>query len=281
MSSIPLHEQIAASAAAVRQYTQLVPKVALILGSGLGDLVEAMQDRVEVPYSAVPNVCQSTVLGHVGNFVLGYLSGQPVVAMQGRLHYYEGYSLQQTTFPLRVMRALGAEVLVVTNAAGGLNPSFRAGDIMRIVDQINLLGMAGQSPLYGPNDPEVGPRFVEMQDAYDPQLGALADEVASSLGLELRHGVYAQLSGPAFESPAEVNMLRVLGADATGMSTASEVVVARHGGMKVLGFSLVSNVAGVETALEPGADPHHAVLAAGKRAIPRLVAIIKGVLERM
>jgi purine-nucleoside phosphorylase len=281
MSTIPLHEQIAAAVAAVRQYTQLVPKVALILGSGLGDLVEAVEGPVEVPYSAVPNVCQSTVLGHVGKFVLGHLAGRPVVVMQGRLHYYEGYSLVQTTFPLRVMRGLGAEVLIVTNASGGLNPSFHVGDIMRIVDQLNFLGMAGQSPLYGPNDPEVGPRFVEMQDAYDPRLGALADEVASALGLELRHGVYAQLSGPTFESPAEVKMLRVLGADATGMSTAAEVVVARHGGMKVLGFSLVTNVAGAETALEPGADPHHAVLAAGKRAIPRLVAMIKGVLERM
>ncbi len=281
MGSIPLHEEIAAAVAAVRQYTPLVPKVALILGSGLGDLVDSIQDPVQVPYSAVPHVCQSTVLGHVGKFVLGHLSGQPVVVMQGRLHYYEGYSLLQTTFPLRVMRGLGAQVLIVTNAAGGLNPSFRAGDIMRIVDQINIMGMAGQSPLYGQNDAEVGPRFVEMQGAYDSQLGALADEVASSLGLELRHGVYAQLGGPAFESPAEVNMLRVLGADATGMSTASEVVVARHGGMKVLGFSLISNVAGVETALEPGTDPHHAVLAAGKRAIPRLVAIIQGVLERI
>lgn len=277
-----LREQIVEAVAVVRQYSELEPAVGLILGSGLGELVEAVAGAKAVPYAEVPHMATSTVLGHAGRFVLGSLAGRPVVVMQGRLHYYEGYTMAQTTFPIRVMRALGATTLIVTNAAGGLNPTFRVGDIMRIVDHINLLGMAGQNPLWGPNDESLGPRFVDMRGAYDPGLGDLAEEVARGLGFELRRGVYAQLSGPSFETPAEIRFLRALGIDAVGMSTAAEVVVARHAGMRVLGLSHISNVASEEPAAAPAVgDPHHEVLAAGREALPRLVALIRGVLERL
>lgn len=277
-----LRLQIEEAAAAVRQRTSLVPKVGIVLGSGLGELVEAVEEAVAVPYAEIPHFVPSTVPGHAGRFVLGTLAGRPVVVMQGRLHFYEGYTIAQTTFPIRVMRALGAEVLIVTNAAGGINPSFRVGDIMRIVDHVNFLGMAGQNPLYGPNDAALGPRFLDMRGAYDPALGELADEVARGLGFELRYGVYAQLSGPSFETPAEIRFLRTIGVDAVGMSTAAEVVVARHAGMRVLGLSHISNVAAPEVSVVPaGEDPHREVLEAGRQAVPRLVALIRGVLERL
>lgn len=280
---VELREQIAEAVAVVRQRSDIEPMVGLILGSGLGELVEAVSGATAVPYAEVPHMAASTVLGHAGRFVLGSLAGRPVVVMQGRLHYYEGYTIAQTTFPIRVMRALGAAILIVTNAAGGLNPTFRVGDIMRITDHINLLGMAGQNPLWGPNDESLGPRFVDMRGAYDPVLGDLAEEVARGLGFELRRGVYAQLSGPSFETPAEIRFLRALGIDAVGMSTAAEVVVARHAGMRVLGLSHISNVASDEgpAAAPAVGDPHHEVLAAGREAVPRLVALIRGVLERL
>ncbi len=282
MTDGDLRLRIEEAAAAVRQRTSLVPQVGVVLGSGLGELVEAVEEAVAVPYTEVPHFVPATVPGHAGRFVLGGLAGRRVIVMQGRLHFYEGYTIAQTTFPIRVMRALGAEVLIVTNAAGGINPTFRVGDIMRIVDHINLLGMAGQNPLYGPNDAALGPRFLDMRGAYDPALGELADRVARDLGFELRHGVYAQLSGPSFETPAEIRFLRTIGVDAVGMSTAAEVVVARHAGMRVLGLSHISNVAVPEAPAAPaGEDPHREVLEAGRRAVPRLVALIRGVLERL
>jgi purine-nucleoside phosphorylase len=278
-----LREQIAEAVVAIRKRSPLGPAVGLILGSGLGTLVEDVEGGTVVPYAEIPHLVQSTVVGHAGCFVLGYLAGRPVIVMQGRLHFYEGYSMAQTTFPVRVMRALGAEILIVTNAAGGLNPAFQVGDIMRIVDQINLLGLGGQNPLWGPNDEALGPRFLDMRGAYDPALGHLADEVARAQGFELRQGVYAQLSGPSFETPAEIRFLRAMGVDAVGMSTAAEVVVARHGGMRVLGLSHISNVAVPDAPAEAPAtgDPHKEVLAAGQRATPRLAALIRGVLERL
>jgi len=278
-----LRQQIEEAVAAIRETTRLEPAVGLVLGSGLGELVEAIEGAAVVPYGEVPHMGTSTVAGHAGRFVLGYLSGRPVVAMQGRLHYYEGYTVAQTTFPIRVMRGLGARALIATNAAGGINPTFRVGDLMRIVDQVNLLGMAGQNPLYGPNDPALGPRFVDMGGAYDLQLGQLAEQVAHSLGFILRSGVYIQLGGPSFETPAEIRFLRAIGVDAVGMSTAAEVVVARHGGMRVLGLSHISNVAAsaeIPTPL-PSEDPHREVLEAGRRAIPRLVALVRGVVDRL
>jgi purine-nucleoside phosphorylase len=279
-----LKAEIREAVQAIRTHTALVPQIGLILGSGLGKLADAVADTVAIPYDEVPHLPPTTVAGHAGRFLLGQLAGRPVIVMQGRVHFYEGYTMAQTTFPVRIMRGLGAETLIVTNAAGGLDPAFQVGDIMGIVDHINLLGMGGQNPLWGPNDESLGPRFVEMRDAYDPTLLALADDVAHHLGFTLRHGVYAQLSGPSFETPAEIRFLRSLGVAAVGMSTAAEVVVARHGGMRVLGLSHISNVTVAESAPDAGpvsADPHEEVLAAGQRAIPRLVALIQGILERM
>jgi purine-nucleoside phosphorylase len=278
-----LREQIEEAVRVLRRASDLRPQVGLILGSGLGELVDAVEGAIAVPYAEIPHFAPSTVLGHAGRLVLGHLSGRAVVVLQGRLHFYEGYTIAQTTFPVRVVRALGAHTLIVTNAAGGINPSFRVGDLMRIVDHINLLGMAGQNPLWGPNDEALGPRFVDMRGAYDPQLGQLAEEVAQSLGFPLRAGVYAQLSGPSFETPAEVRFLRAIGVDAVGMSTAAEVVVARHAGLRVLGISHISNVATEQAFSAPVSttDPHHEVLEAGRRAIPRLAALIRGVLERL
>lgn len=282
-NKVDLKEQIAAAVAAIRRHTALEPAVGLILGSGLGELADSVEGATAVPYAAVPYLPPSTVQGHVGRFVLGHLAGQAVAVMQGRLHFYEGYTMAQTTFPVRVLRGLGAKTLIVTNAAGGLDPSFQVGDIMRIVDHINLLGMGGQNPLWGPNDEDLGPRFLEMRDAYDPALGALAEDVANSLGFALRRGVYAQLSGPSFETPAEIRFLRTIGVSAVGMSTAAEVIVARHGGMRVLGLAHISNVVQDEETPTPPevADPHQGVLAAGARAIPRLIALISGVLARL
>jgi purine-nucleoside phosphorylase len=217
------------------------------------------------------------VQGHAGALVIGKLGGQVVMAMRGRAHYYEGYSMQQITLPVRVMRELGIESLIVTNAAGGVNVNFRAGDLMLITDHINFVGMAGTSPLRGPNDDSLGPRFPDMTNAYDPALGDLARSAARDLQVELREGVYAMLAGPSFESPADVRFIRMIGADAVGMSTVPEVIVARHGGMRVLGLSLISN------SLTHGHEKvsHEEVLAAGKHAVPKLTAIIKGVLARM
>jgi purine-nucleoside phosphorylase len=284
MTKSELSQQTEETVAAIRRYSQLKPKVGMILGSGLGELVDAVKEGVSISYDKLPHIAVSTVRGHAGRFVLGYLSQQPVIVMQGRLHAYEGYTMGQTTFPVRVMRALGAEILIVTNAAGGINPSFQVGDVMRIVDHINMLGMTGRNPLWGPNDPNLGPRFLEMSNAYDPIIGALADSVAHSLGFELRNGVYVQLGGPSFETPAEIRFLQGIGGDAVGMSTAAEVIVARHGDMRVLGFSHISNIALGEQPPISSASPedvHGEVLEAGQRAIPRLVALIQGVLERL
>lgn len=280
----PLRVQIEQAVTAIREKTALVPQVGLILGSGLGELANAVTEATEIPYDQVPYVAASTVAGHAGRFLLGQLAGRPVVVMQGRVHFYEGYTMAQTTFPVRIIQGLGAETLIVTNAAGGLDPSFQVGDIMGITDHINLLSMGGQNPLWGPNDEALGPRFVEMRDAYNPALLALADDVAQDLGFTLRRGVYAQLSGPSFETPAEIRFLRSIGVAAVGMSTAAEVIIARHGDMRVLGLSHISNVAVAESTPtdEPApADPHQEVLAAGRRAIPQLVALIQGILERM
>lgn len=253
------------------------PTVGLILGSGLNPLADEISQADVMAYRDIPNFPVSTVEGHAGELVIGKLSGQVVMAMRGRAHYYEGYSMQQITLPVRVMRALGVQTLIVTNAAGGVNQEFRAGDLMLIADHINLVGMAGLNPLRGPNDEALGPRFPDMTDAYDPELRAQIRAMAKELRIELREGVYVMLAGPSFESPADVRFLRLIGADAVGMSTVPEVIVARHGGMRVLGLSLISN------SLASGHDKvsHEEVLAAGKRAVPLLATLIKCVLAQM
>lgn len=212
----------------------------LILGSGLGELAEEITDRVVIPYETIPNFPVSTVVGHAGQLVYGTLSGKKVLAMQGRFHYYEGHSMQTVTFPVRVMKALGADSLIVTNAAGGCNTSFSPGDLMLITDQINY---TGDNPLMGLNEDELGPRFPDMSEPYSHAYGEVAKKVAQELKITLQKGVYMGFSGPTYETPAEVRMARLMGADAVGMSTVPEVIVANHMSMKVLGITCVTNLA--------------------------------------
>jgi purine-nucleoside phosphorylase len=265
------------AAQVIRQSTPLQPRVALILGSGLNPLAEAVEDRVVIPYGDIPHFPVATVEGHVGRLIVGQLEGQPVAVMQGRAHYYEGYSMAQIGFPVRVMQVLGVESLIVTNAAGGLNPEFRPGDVMLITDHINLIGMGGLNPLRGPNLDEFGPRFPDMSEPYDAGLQTLARQVAAEADIPLQQGVYVCLAGPSFESPADLGFLRIVGADAVGMSTVPEVIVARHGSTRVLGLSGISNVALVEGA-PPVETTHKEVLEAGQTLVPRLETIIRGVL---
>ena len=273
-------QQMEESAALVRACTRHRPRVGLILGSGLGALADELEQVDIIAYAQVPHFTPSTVEGHAGRLVVGMLEGQSVMVMQGRSHYYEGYSMQQITLPIRVMQILGIQTLIVTNASGGLSPDFRPGDVMLITDHINLIGMAGLSPLRGPNDPSLGPRFPDMSEAYDRPLRDLALRVAAGQHITLHQGVYVCLAGPSFETPADLRFLRKIGADAVGMSTVPEVTLARHAGIRVLGLAGISNVASVE----PGSAPpptHEEVLEAGHILGPRLTAIIRGVLRAL
>jgi purine-nucleoside phosphorylase len=272
-----MYEQIEVARAYVASRSAQQPTVALILGSGLGSLADELENIDTISYTDIPHFPHSTVEGHKGELALGTLSGRSVAVMRGRFHYYEGYDLQQTTFPVRVLQALGAKTLIVTNAAGGLRADWHVGDLMRISDHINFPGMAGQHPLRGPNDPRLGLRFPAMTHAYDQELGALAQRVALDMGVTLRQGVYAMLAGPSFETPAELRMLQAWGVDAVGMSTVPEVIVARHGGMRVLGISMISNIA------TPDAPPanHEEVLAAGEAVKDSFTALVREILARL
>lgn len=264
----------------VRAQCDRTYRVLIVLGSGLGALAEAVQDAVSIPYTDIPGFAASTVAGHAGRLVLGTLEGQAVILMQGRLHFYEGHPLWQVTLPVRVARELGVEVVVLTNAAGGINRSFSIADVMLITDHINLVGMAGHNPLLGQNVDAYGPRFPEMTTAYDAELRALALQVAEAAGIPLRQGVYACVSGPNFETPAELRFLRMIGADAVGMSTVHEVLVARHAGMRVLGLSGITNVARLSA--DEGEPPSHdEVMEAGRVIAPKLFTILRGVLARL
>jgi purine-nucleoside phosphorylase len=266
------------AAATIRDATDIEPRVGLILGSGLSPLAERVGDRDVFPYQELPHFPASTVEGHVGRLVLGHLEGQPVAVMQGRAHYYEGYSMAEITFPVRVMQLLGIQMLIVTNAAGGLNTRFHAGDVMLIKDHINLIGMAGLNPLRGPNLDQFGPRFPDMSSPYDIQLSALARDVAKEHQIPFREGVYICLAGPSYETMADLRFLRTIGADAVGMSTVPEVTIARHGGTRVLGLSGISNVLPAEGG-PVVATNHEEVLEAGRMLVPRLETIIRGVLR--
>lgn len=254
----------------------LHPKVGMILGSGLGTLAEDVENRTVIPYTSIPSWPVSTVFGHSGQLVVGQLEGQAVFVMQGRVHYYEGYSMAQVTLPVRVMQRLGIETLVVTNAAGAVNPQYEPGDLMLISDHLNLIGMAGLSPLRGPNLDEIGPRFPDMSQAYDRTLGNHAQNIANNNGITLHRGVYAGLAGPSFETPADLRFLRAAGVDAVGMSTVPEVIAARHGNQRVLGISGISNKANLDGNTT---TTHEEVLEAGKIMVPKLLTIIKGVLS--
>lgn len=271
-------QQIDEAAEAVRSRTSYKPRIGLILGSGLNALADSVQKADLIPYSDLPNWPRSTVHGHAGRLVVGELEGQPVLVMQGRVHFYEGYSMSQVTLPVRVMTRLGIEMMFVTNAAGGINPDYVPGDVMLITDNLNLVGMSGANPLMGPNIDELGPRFPDMSRSYDPELMDMARKAASENGIPLREGVYCGLSGPSFESPADLRFLRLAGADAVGMSTVPEVIVARHGGMRVLGFSGISNKANLDGST---LTTHEEVIEAGRVITPKIETIIRGVLRSL
>jgi len=262
----------------IRSKINFQPRIGLILGTGLGGVAEAINRPVVISYSDLPGWPVSTVVGHAGRLVLGELDGQPLLIMQGRAHFYEGYSMAQVTLPIRVMQRLGIEILFVTNAAGAINPDYQPGDVMLITDHLNLVGMAGLNPLIGPNLDEMGPRFPDMSQAYDRTLCELARNVAGNNQIPLREGIYVCLSGPSFESPADLRFLRIVGADSVGMSTVPEVIVARHGGTRVLGFSGISNKANLDGNT---ITSHEEVLEAGRVLVPKLETLIRGVLASL
>lgn len=271
-----MYAEIEAARAFIADHTGTQPRIGLILGSGLGSLADALSQATVIRYAEIPGFFEPTIPGHRGELAIGMLAGQPIAALRGRFHFYEGYTMQQITFPVRVLRALGCETLIVTNAAGGLRTDWCVGDIMRIADQIFLPGMVGHHPLIGLNDDRLGPRFPAMVGAFDNALVPTTRAVARDQGIVLREGVYAMLSGPHFESAAELRMLQRLGVDAVGMSTAPEIIVARHAGMRVLGFSLITNLALPDS---PPAN-HEEVIAAGDAARPKFAALIHGIVER-
>jgi purine-nucleoside phosphorylase len=270
-----LFDRVQTAADVVRGRSPLVPEIGIVLGTGLGGLAREIAVDAEVPYQEIPGFPLSTVETHAGRLLLGRLGGRPVVAMQGRFHRYEGYDLQQVTFPVRVMHALGARTLVVSNACGGMNPLWAPGDLVLLSDHIDLLG---DNPLVGPNDERLGPRFPDMSAPYDPGLRALARAVALELGIVLREGVYVAVTGPNLETRAEYRMLRAIGADVVGMSTVPEVIVAGHQGMRTVGISIITDQC-LPDALEP-ADIRRIIETAG-RAEPQLTRLVTALVERL
>jgi len=268
--------QIDEAVQAVRSRITHKPHIGIILGSGLNTLADSVQDAERIAYGEIPHFPVSTVVGHTGAFVIGNFESQSVMMMQGRIHFYEGYSMAQITLPVRVMQRMGVDTLIVSNAAGGIHPDFKPGDVMLIKDHINLLGMTGFNPLIGQNLDELGPRFPDMSQPYDRDLCDLARRVAVQHGIQMHEGVYICLSGPSFESPADLRFLRAIGADAVGMSTVPEVIVARHGGMRVLGFSGISNKASLDGS---SVTTHEEVIEAGRLVSPKLETLIRGVLR--
>jgi len=271
----PLFDRVATAAGVIRKRTSVTPGVGIILGTGLGGLAEQIDVESSIPYEEIPGFPLSTVETHAGRLLLGRLGKRPVVAMQGRFHRYEGYGLAEVTFPVRVLHALGARTLVVSNACGGMNPLWAPGDLVLLSDHINLLG---DNPLVGSNDDRLGPRFPDMSAPYDPELRALARAAALELGIVLREGVYVAVPGPSLETRAEYRMLRAMGADVVGMSTVPEVIVANHAGMRALGISIITDQC-LPDALEP-ADISRIIATAG-RAEPSLSRLIRALVERL
>jgi len=259
----------------IKKNISIKPKIGIILGSGLGMLACEVKDRVCIPYSDIPNFPVSTVEGHVGQLVIGDLEGKKVVAMQGRFHFYEGYTPKEVVYPVWVMNRLGVETLVVTNAAGGINLEFAAGDLVIIKDHINL---TGTNPLLGPNPDEIGPRFPDMSAAYNPGLIELANKVADGQGFQVKEGVYGQLTGPTYETPAEIRYLRTIGVDQVGMSSAWEVIAANHAGISVLGISCITNMA---AGVLPKKLSHDEVMETANRVRDKFIALIKGILQEV
>src|SRR4051794_37466938 len=279
MTTSSLAYRVREAASSLRGRLPIVPRVGIILGSGLGPLADEVESPTVVPYAEIPHFAVSTVSGHAGQVVAGTLEGVGVVVMRGRAHLYEGYSLQQITFPVRTLHRLGADLLIITNAAGGLNPAFRPGDLMVLRDHINLPGLAGQSPLIGADEPELGVRFLDMSDPYDATLRAQSLALGAELKVPIHEGVYAMVAGPSYETRAEIRMLRTIGADAVGMSTVPEVIVARHERMTVLGISAITNSADPDAAV---ADvSHEDVLSVAARAGAGLAAVVRGILRSL
>ncbi|MFO8035449.1 MAG: purine-nucleoside phosphorylase [Anaerolineales bacterium] len=271
-------DQIDTMAGTIREKISIQPRTAMILGSGLGILSEAIEKPTVIPYQDIPEWPTSTVEGHAGNLVIGQLEGKDILVMNGRFHYYEGYTMQQVTLPIRVMQRLGIETLIVTNAAGGVNQGFTPGNPMLITDHLNLLGMAGPNPLRGPNLDAFGPRFPDMSRAYDRELSEIARQVAAELEITLYEGIYICLAGPTFETPADLRFLSSIGVDAVGMSTVPEVIVANHGGQRVLGISGITNKSSL---YGEKVTTHEEVIATGKILAPKMVKLLKGVVRRL
>ncbi|MCM1483971.1 MAG: purine-nucleoside phosphorylase [Muribaculaceae bacterium] len=267
-------EKIQQTADFIRSRVDSLPTTAIILGTGLGALVDHIEDKKFIPYTEIPNFPVSTVEGHSGNLIFGRLGTKPVMAMQGRFHYYEGYDMKEVTFPVRVMKALGIQTLFVSNAAGGMNKEFQVGDIMIITDHINLFP---ENPLRGKNDPRLGTRFPAMTEAYDHKLIALADTIAAEKNIRVMHGVYVGVTGPTFETPAEYEAYRIMGGDAVGMSTVPEVIVANHAGMKVFGVSVITDLGGKDVTEVP---THEEVQKAAQAAQPRMMEIMRELVAR-
>lgn len=268
-------ERIAESNRVIRGYTDQKPDIAIILGTGLGKLAEDIKNSVVIPYEKIKNFPVSTVPGHSGNLVIGQLGEKSVIAMQGRFHYYEGYSMQEITFPLRVMKELGAKVIIISNAAGGMNRFFHRGDLMLIYDHINLMG---DNPLIGPNEEKMGPRFPDMSQPYDKELILLTEKIALEDGIRLHKGIYAGLTGPMLETPAEYRMLIKIGADVVGMSTVPEVIAANHMGMRVLGISCITDLA-IDGIVEK--VHFREILDAAARSEPIMTHLIKKVIQNI
>jgi purine-nucleoside phosphorylase len=275
MTAEQMRAALRESVAEIRKRSALRPEIAIILGTGLGALADAIDVEVAIPYSEIPNFPLSTVESHTGRLLLGRLHGRTVVAMQGRFHRYEGYSLQQVVHPVRTMKLLGADTLIVSNVSGGMNPLWNAGDLVLLDDHINLLG---DNPLIGPNLDELGPRFPDMSEPYDRALQAVAEKVALELSIPMRRGVYVAVTGPCLETRAEYRMLRSVGADLVGMSTVPEVITARHMNMRVLGFSIITDMC-LPDALAPA--ELETILAHAREAEPKLTAVVGGVMREL
>ncbi len=267
-------EKITQSANYIKEKIKETPEIGIILGTGLGGLVEKIETETKIPYAEIPNFPISTVKGHGGNLIFGKLNGKNIVAMQGRFHYYEGYIAQEITFPVRVLKFLGIKRLFVSNASGGVNPEFEIGDIMIITDHINLI----PNPLIGPNNEKLGPRFPDMSEPYDKKMIKIVEEAAKEEGITVRKGVYCAVTGPTFETPAEYRYFRIIGADAVGMSTVPEVIVARHMGLPVFAVSIITDLGVPGKIVEVS---HEHVLEAAKKSEGKMTLLIKKLIERL
>jgi purine-nucleoside phosphorylase len=272
MASTSIYERAEHATRIIRARTTVEPRIAVVLGSGLGGFADDFEEPVAIPYDDIPGFMRSTAQGHAGRLVIGKIDGIPVLAMQGRLHYYEGYSLDEVTFPVRTFGVLGIKTLVLTNASGGINVQLSEGALMVISDHLNLMGV---NPLRGPNDERFGPRFPDMSAVYSPELQELVVEEAKAIGIEVRRGIYGALSGPSYETPAEIHLLRNLGADAVGMSTVPEAIVARHMGLEVLGISCITNMA---AGISDEPISHEDVMATGDRVQETFTELLRSVI---